>query len=69
MVSGGDEAADTTKEPTMTPTKPTMHRDGTITYWSVYGQAWVRRASSVPDREFAAMGDDERARVQRHIAR
>jgi hypothetical protein len=53
----------------MTSTKPTMHRDATVTYWSVYGQVWVRRASSVPDRELAAMGDDERARVMRHLAR
>jgi hypothetical protein len=33
----------------------TVHRDNSITYWSVYGQAWVYRANIVPDRELAAM--------------
>ena len=47
--------------------KTTYHRDGTVTYWSVHDQAWVRRASSVPDKELAAMSGDERERVQRHL--
>ena len=50
----------------MTP-KTTYHRDGTITYWSVYSQVWVRRADNVPDRELAAMDRVERTRVQRHL--
>lgn len=48
--------------------KTTYHRDGTVTYWSVYYQVWVRRASIVSDRELAAMSGDERERVQRHLA-
>lgn len=47
--------------------KTTYHRDGTVTYWSVYNQVWVRRASSVPNKELAAMSGNERERVQRHL--
>ena len=45
------------------------HRDGTVTYWSVYHQQWIRRARTVPARELAAMCDDEREKVQRHTTR
>lgn len=48
--------------------KTTYHRDGTVTYWSVYNQQWVRHASTVPDAELAAMGSDERDKVLRHLA-
>jgi hypothetical protein len=49
--------------------KSVCHRDGTVTYWSVYQQSWERRAASVPDRELAAMSEHERHLVQRHLAR
>lgn len=49
--------------------KAVDHRDGTVTYWSVYEQRWVVRAEQVPDRELAAMGTEERERVIRHLAR
>ena len=54
---------------TRNPTRlaPKCHRDGTVTYWSVYQQQWVR-APGVPARELAAMNERERARVQRHTA-
>jgi len=45
--------------------KPKFHRDGSVTYWSVYDQAW-RRSRSVPDRELAAMPETERNRVVKH---
>ena len=45
------------------------HRDGTVTYWSVYQQGWVRRAKSIPDQEYAAMSDAERRRIDRHLGR
>lgn len=48
--------------------KTTYHRDGTVTYWSIYDQVWVSRASNVPDQELAAMSSAERERVQRHLA-
>ena len=43
----------------------TFHRDGTVTYWSVYLQQWVR-SSSISDEEIVAQGDD-RARIIRHL--
>ena len=46
---------------------PTLHRDGTVTYWSVYEQQWVSHAASIPDQEYAAMNSDERARVLTHL--
>lgn len=48
--------------------KTTYHRDGTVTYWSVYEQRWVVRAEQVPDRELATMGTEERERIISHLA-
>lgn len=48
--------------------KTSYHRDGSVTYWSVYSQTW-QRASAVSDCELAAMGHDERERVLRHTVR
>ena len=36
----------------------TYHKDGTITYWSVYKQQWVQRAKHIPSEELAAMALD-----------
>ena len=47
--------------------KNTNHRDGTVTYWSIYQQQWVRHAESVPDEEYAAMGEAERERAIKHL--
>jgi hypothetical protein len=44
--------------------RTTTHRDGTVTYWSVYEQRWARHAHSVPDSELAAMSQRERERVK-----
>lgn len=43
----------------------TFHRDGTITYWSVYMQVWVRRASadSIVRDDLAALPERERMRI------
>lgn len=43
----------------------TLHSDGTVTYWSVYRQAWVRRVyiGSIPDAELAAMSSTEREKI------
>lgn len=48
--------------------KTSYHRDGTVTYWSVYSQTW-QRSSRVSDAELAAMSHDERERVLRHTGR
>ena len=46
------------------PTKITLHKDRTITYWSVFEQRWARvPVERIPDRELAAMTPDARARV------
>jgi hypothetical protein len=49
--------------------KTTYHRDGTVTYWSVFLQQWVKRANSVPDVELAAMSANERVKVLKHLAK
>lgn len=46
--------------------KAILHRDGQVTYWSVYNQIW-RKSHSVPDEELATMSGDERERVIRHL--
>jgi hypothetical protein len=51
----------------MTNFKTTCHRDGTVTYWSVYDQTWKRHEYCIPDRELAAMSETERRRVMRHL--
>ncbi len=49
--------------------QPKCHRDGSVTYWSVYHQVWTERVRYVPDRELAAMPSADRERVLRHLAR
>ena len=48
--------------------KITLHRDGTITYWSVYKQTWVRECD-ISDPELAAMNSKNRIRTNFHIFR
>jgi len=48
--------------------KVTLHRDGSITFWSVFNLCWTR-AVRVSDRELAAMHADDRKRVVRQMAR
>jgi len=45
----------------------TCHRDGTVTFWSVFRQTWICRTDSISDAELAAMGERERERVMRHL--
>jgi hypothetical protein len=47
--------------------KVILHRDGMVSYWSVYRQVRVARASYVSDEELAAMGARDRERVIRHL--
>ena len=50
------------------PTKVTLHRDATVTYWSVYEQRWARvPVERIPEREIAAMTRDARERVLRAL--
>ena len=52
-------------KPTIKPKfQPTKHKDGTVSYWSVYQQVWIRTyVSLIPDQELAAMGDDGRREI------
>lgn len=44
----------------------TYHRDGTVSYWDVYRQLWVREpAAAISDEVLASMSDTERARIER----
>lgn len=46
---------------------PTLHRDGTVTYFSTYNQTWHERVGFVPDEELAAMPQEDRDRVIKHL--
>jgi hypothetical protein len=47
-----------------------FHRDGSITYWDVFFQGWVRvSALSVSDRALATLSDGDRSRTASHAAR
>jgi hypothetical protein len=51
------------------PTKIRLHRDGTVTYWSVYEQCWRRMPiARIPERELAAMERAARERVLAALA-
>ena len=55
--------------PTRT-TKIVLHRDGTVTYWSVYEQLWLTETvSQINDRELAAMGKENREKVIKHTSK
>ena len=56
-------------------TKTKFHRDGTVTYWDVYRQQWVRRSASDilddpvwGDMILATLPESERARIARIAA-
>ena len=44
-----------------------LHRDGTVTYWSVYDQRWIKRGESISRDDLAAMNREERERVRKHL--
>jgi hypothetical protein len=44
------------------------HRDGSVTYWSVFRQCWSR-VRVIDDNDLATMPAKERERVTRHIER
>ena len=49
--------------------KTICHKDGTVTYWSVYCQVWIERARYIADNELAAMNKTERERVKRNLVK
>jgi hypothetical protein len=48
--------------------KVTLHRDGSITFWSVIFQTW-RKTTCISDAELASLHPDDRKRVLRQLAR
>lgn len=50
----------------MTQRKMTIHKDGTVTYWSVCRQVWQRSdVHGISDEDLAAMSADDRKRIMR----
>jgi len=48
--------------------RPILHRDGSVTYWSVYRQVWCRHHTTlVEDQEYAAMSAADRQQVLKHM--
>ncbi len=44
--------------------RTTFHRDGSVSFWNVYQQQWVReQASQVSDQDLASMSNSDRERV------
>ena len=46
---------------------PRLHRDGTVSYWSVAEGRWINRATHVPDKELGRMDPWRRERVRVHL--
>lgn len=55
------------REKNRTSLRSICHKDGTVTYWSVYNRTWNERTLNVPDNELAAMSTKERERVVEHL--
>ena len=51
------------------PLRVRLHRDGTISYWSVYEQGWCHHQRTMPTRELAALPEPERTRVRLFLKR
>lgn len=49
--------------------RTTYHRDGTVTVWDCYAQAWIYRATELSAQVLATLSPSERGRVLRHLAR
>lgn len=48
---------------------PTYHPDGSVTFWDVYLQQWVRSRVAPRDEVLASFNQEERVRVVLHTAR
>lgn len=47
--------------------KTICHRNGTVSYWSVYEQRYYRETECIDQRELATMSWEEREKVLRHL--
>ena len=50
------------------PYRTVCHRDGSVSWWSVYTQTWHRTRVLPPDQDMAAMNAAERRRIALHLA-
>jgi hypothetical protein len=50
------------------PYRTTLHRDGTVTYWSVTRQEWITRTRSVLVNDWPTLGVDK-DRIVQHFTR
>lgn len=48
--------------------RTTFHKDGTMTYWSVYSQTW-RRSYGISNDDLRAMSPQMQAKVSAHMVR
>lgn len=48
--------------------KTTYHRDGTVTWWDLYVEQWIR-VDHFTDQQWATMSEPEFSRIERHLAR
>ena len=67
-ISRSATAAKGRKESAMGLYDTRVHRGGSVTYWSVYRQTWVRTHVMPPDQEMAALGERDRRRIEKHIS-
>lgn len=44
-----------------------LHRDGSISYFSIYKQQWIQRACNMPDEELAARSGITRTKIIKHM--
>ena len=47
--------------------KTTLHRDGTVTYWSAHQQRWERHTAWISDEDLAALPSEDRGRVIKQL--
>lgn len=46
---------------------PTLHHDGTVSYWSYNNQEWIEHAFHVPIEEIESMHAYDQKRVKKHL--
>lgn len=46
---------------------PTLHRDGTVSYWSYHRQEWVQHVFHVPIEDIQSMDPYDQKRVMKHL--
>ena len=46
---------------------PTLHRDGTVSFWSYQRQEWVQHAFHVPIEDIQRMDPYDQGRVKKHL--